>query len=323
MLRSLRDRWRWRAARTAADLGELTAQWLEGRIKSHPALIPAAGPDEETTGTPELFATLLLANRCGYVTDFSQPGCRDVGADGQWWSQIAAVSGFVTDPDVLNRLRVTAQTWGLNIREYRCTYLGPLPEPIVVTERAYQAHTWAGRARAAREVRWLWRGVGRPAVRAMELAWQVTLAEASPSSGGILWRALGEAFGDPAACQRCACTPYKPCRERGCWLTTQGGETLCWSCAWGHPGDTAPDDFGDGDQDDDFEDFWGEPEESECDLCGAPFCDFGRYCTQTCEEADAPDPEHSAVAETVAETVADPEHFTVLGEDPWSTAPRT
>ncbi|WBP92201.1 DUF6919 domain-containing protein [Kitasatospora cathayae] len=310
-----RDRRRWRAARTAADLGELTAQWLEGSLSYHPA-VGRTGPDTETTGNPQLLAALLLANRSGYITQFSQPGDYDLGADGVW-SQIATVSGFVTDPDVLNRLRGAAGEWGLQIREYRSTYLGPLPEPIVVTDRPGSLHTLAGRALTGREVRRTWHGASRTAVRAMERAWQVTLAEAGYSSGGLLWRALTDALGEPAACEQWACTPYEPCREDGCWLTTHGAETLCRACAYGNPGFDAPDDYDD--QDHDFEDFSGEPEESECDLCGAPFYGSRRYCTEACEEADAPEPGHPA--DIGAET--DVEHFTVLAEDPWTTAPRT
>ncbi|MEV7217901.1 hypothetical protein AB0O31_33005 [Kitasatospora cineracea] len=88
-----------------------------------------------------------------------------------------------------------------------------------------------------------------------------------------------------------------------------------------HPGLNAPDDFGD-DQDDDADDFDGglygdEPEESECALCEAPFHGSRRYCTQACEDADAPEPgtENTPDAEV--------EHHTVLSENPWTTTPRT
>ncbi|MEV7217900.1 hypothetical protein AB0O31_33000 [Kitasatospora cineracea] len=239
MFRTLRDRRRWREATTAADLGELTAQWLQGRLHFHPT-VGSAGPDEETTNTPDLLAALLLANRAGFVTHFSQPGFLGTGADGARWAQLAAVSGFVTDPDVLNRLRTAATEWGLLIREYRLTYLGPLPEPIAVTERNWQVHTQVGGALPGSEVRWMWRGPGRRAtgpraVRAMELAWQITLTEPAPDPTGPLWQALTEALGEATACERCTCTPYEPCREDGCWLTTHGSQTLCRSCAYGTP----------------------------------------------------------------------------------------
>ena len=40
------DRKLWAAARTLADLGELTARWLEGRIASQPGYAANYGPDQ-------------------------------------------------------------------------------------------------------------------------------------------------------------------------------------------------------------------------------------------------------------------------------------
>ncbi len=62
---------RWRAARTLAGLGELTAEWLEGTIASIPTVVPGYGPDEETAA---LIPVLAACNRAGYVTTVSQPG---------------------------------------------------------------------------------------------------------------------------------------------------------------------------------------------------------------------------------------------------------
>ena len=84
------DRDRWHAARTMADLGSATADWLERRLPSLTGYEPGAGPDEETT---DLVPILAALNRAGFVTTSSQPGCAD---DGDGWRQRAAVSGFVT-----------------------------------------------------------------------------------------------------------------------------------------------------------------------------------------------------------------------------------
>jgi hypothetical protein len=54
-----------------ADLGELTAQWLEGTIASVPTVWPGCGPDEEAT---ELIPVLAARNRAGYVTTVSRAG---------------------------------------------------------------------------------------------------------------------------------------------------------------------------------------------------------------------------------------------------------
>ena len=75
------DAARWRAARTLADLGELTAQWLEGKIASIPAVVPGCGPGEETA---ELIPVLAACNRAGYVTTVSRPGEEPVPSPTSW-----------------------------------------------------------------------------------------------------------------------------------------------------------------------------------------------------------------------------------------------
>jgi hypothetical protein len=76
------DRARWARPLDLAELGELTALWLEGVIWGP---LYGDGPDEETAA---LVPALVAMNRNGYVTDFSQPGEKDSG----WW-QRAAVTG--------------------------------------------------------------------------------------------------------------------------------------------------------------------------------------------------------------------------------------
>jgi len=59
------DRRRWKAAGSLADLGELMALWLEGKVASWPGYAPNYGPDDETK---DLVPTLAACNRAGYVT---------------------------------------------------------------------------------------------------------------------------------------------------------------------------------------------------------------------------------------------------------------
>lgn len=90
---SRRDRRAWRAPVDLDGLGEVTAQWLEGRIESHPNG-HYGGPDEETA---EIRDALIALNRAGFVTDCSQPGqTPDSEGDGEDWWQRAAVQGFAT-----------------------------------------------------------------------------------------------------------------------------------------------------------------------------------------------------------------------------------
>ncbi|MER5641879.1 hypothetical protein ABT095_33700 [Kitasatospora sp. NPDC002227] len=311
LMMSSADRRRWRSVRTAADLGELTAQWLEGRLASRPGYAPGYGPDSETTDSPDLLAALLLCNRSGFVTESSQPGFEGIGADGRFWNQRAAVSGFTNDPHVRNLLRAVAEHHGLLINEYRYTYVGPRSEAIVATTRDGEPYTEFGRVLSPSDVRRIWSGAGREAVHAMTRAWQITLADPNFGDWHLLWQALTEAFTGPSSCPRCGCTPYEPCRD-GCYLTTHGAETLCGACAYGRPGIDAPDDFGDDDQgDEDESDFDFDDEPRECGLCGAPYYHAGRYCSFGCEEADAPGPAAPAEEPTA------PAPYT--HDDPWAS----
>src|SRR5690242_11209625 len=80
------DRARWHAARTLADLGELTAQWFEGRLRWSPAY-----PEPEPETRP-LVPVLAAANRAGFVTAHSQPA---EPRDEHGCAQRAAVSGYL------------------------------------------------------------------------------------------------------------------------------------------------------------------------------------------------------------------------------------
>lgn len=99
----------WWQAGTSAELGELTARWLEGTLPGHPAY-GGTEPDEETTS---LVPALAAANRAGFVTDVSQPGADELAADGGQWRQRAAVSGYIADEDLVNALTRAAADAGL------------------------------------------------------------------------------------------------------------------------------------------------------------------------------------------------------------------
>ena len=77
----------WAEARTLLEVGELTAQWLEGRIPKSPWYRGA--PDPETT---EIVPVLAALNRIGFVTTMSQPG-RGLSEE---YAQRAEVSGYAS-----------------------------------------------------------------------------------------------------------------------------------------------------------------------------------------------------------------------------------
>src|ERR1700733_7453959 len=77
----------WAEVRTLADLGGLTAQWLEGSLRGESPWY-GGEPDSETF---EIGSTLAALNRIGFVTTNSQPAG---GPAPDWsWAQRAAVSG--------------------------------------------------------------------------------------------------------------------------------------------------------------------------------------------------------------------------------------
>src|SRR4051794_9607768 len=125
----------WSAARTLADLGELTARWLTGGLASRPGYAPGYGPDEETT---ELLAPLSAANRAGYVTTDTHPGGagETARAPGR---QRAAVAGYIGAGGVPRRVKAAAAREGMLVLDAR----GRPPWEIVTTVDG-QPHTAFG-----------------------------------------------------------------------------------------------------------------------------------------------------------------------------------
>jgi hypothetical protein len=178
---SVQDAALWRGARTLSDLGELTARWLEGSVGSVPGTVPGYGPDEETG---PLVPVLAVANRAGFVTNFSQPGEDDSG-----WIQRAAVYGFASaatfraitaaaaDADlIITAARANGANWSTR---------------IVVTVDNGRENTWVGDAWSHGEIQDCYGGCCDPvAVEALCQAWQITLIDPQWASNDHLWAVL-------------------------------------------------------------------------------------------------------------------------------------
>lgn len=162
MRMSRTDRRTWAQARTLADLGELTAQWLEGRIGSQPGYAPNCGPDDETR---ELIPALTTANRAGYLTTNSQPGYDGPGYDGRRWQQRAAVCGFA-EPAVADRIRRAGARHGCRIIE---------DEWMPCTTRDGETVTAFGGRMRRRDLAATWKPVSTDAYRAVLDAHQITV----------------------------------------------------------------------------------------------------------------------------------------------------
>jgi Domain of unknown function (DUF6919) len=122
----------WAQPLDLAELGELTAQWLEGAIDGSP-WNGDSPPDDETQ---PLAAYLAAMNRRGYITDFSQPGIPG--------GQRAAVSGFCEKPQAACLASLSLESDLVVVSEYPG---GEATYEIIVTKdegRAFTRITGAG-----------------------------------------------------------------------------------------------------------------------------------------------------------------------------------
>ncbi|MEU9611869.1 hypothetical protein AB0D56_09990 [Streptomyces sp. NPDC048209] len=186
-----RDCRAWQSANTVADLGQLTARWLEGDIKTMIGYVPNTPPDDETAA---IAPTLAAANRAGFLTDCSQPGLDGTGHDGARWQQRAAVTGFIADPDLLERIRYAAADAGLIVvihhpgdPEGWC-----IPGYAVVTLRAGTAYTAFGERADLDSLNDSWSGISPVACLAVAAAAQVTLADPLFGRNDLLWPLLDD-----------------------------------------------------------------------------------------------------------------------------------
>jgi hypothetical protein len=206
------DHQRWASASTLADVGELTALWLEGKIASQPGYAPGCGPADETL---PLVPVLAACNRAGYVTTCSQPGFSGTGYGGAHWEQRAATEGFA-DAETARRLRAAASRAGALVLardpqsspRWRIRLRGEVP----ATRRDGADFTWFGAQLSRRYIRSRdlgWGACARDAADALCAAWQVTLID--PVWGredSPLWTALAAfAEGPPAEPVRNALRP--------------------------------------------------------------------------------------------------------------------
>ena len=193
------DRAAWQSARTLADLGELTAQWLEGQISSVPGYYGA--PDDETV---PLVPVLARLNRAGFVTDCSQPG----EIDGEYdCDQRAAVQGYASRSlaQALGEAADAAHLIAIlcppgSVPRWRYRY----DSAVTVTQVNGRHFTGFGVRIPRRHIRDPHLGHGicsREAVDALCGAWQVTVIDPEWGRNDVLWHALDQAV-CPAGGQR-------------------------------------------------------------------------------------------------------------------------
>jgi hypothetical protein len=178
---------RWQGARTLADLGELTAQWIEGKIGSQPGYHGTTDIE-----SPEMVPVLAAVNRAGYVTIQSQRGCDGPGFDGARWTQRAAVEGFASH-ELAERIWSGAP---LNLHVIdRCDKHLPRVRissryAVTCTWREREERTSFGHHLSRRHLRDPHVGYGilaAPALDALCSAHQVTVIDLEPGRDSVLW----------------------------------------------------------------------------------------------------------------------------------------
>jgi hypothetical protein len=194
------DRETWATARTLSGLGELTAQWLEGRIASTPGYY--GGPDEETI---PLVPVLARLNRAGFVTDTSQPGCTEESRRLGLIEQRAGVQGYVP-PELGGQLYDAAEAADLLIVTCRPDEVPRrryhYDRDITVTKVAGRHFTGFGVRIPRRHIRDRHIGHGvcsREAVNALCSAWQVTFIDPMYGREALLWDVLDGALPEVTA----------------------------------------------------------------------------------------------------------------------------
>jgi hypothetical protein len=176
----------WQQARTLAELGELTAQWLEGATPQRPMYIGAPDPE-----TKPLIPHLVGYNRRGYLTDQSQPGSPLENG----WAQRAWVHGFGT-AELADRIEDALLDTELIVG--RTPPGGDNPTRICVTIGHERAWTIGGAMRASYLAE-QYREAIPAALPALLNAWQIEVIDPVWGRNDLLWDRLDRAFPAPLA----------------------------------------------------------------------------------------------------------------------------
>lgn len=181
----------WKNATSVADLGNLMADWLEGRLGGRTPGYCDTRPDEETN---HLIPTLAVLCRAGFVTTNSQPGVKpERGYDGRMWRQRAWVEGWIADQRLLDDLRTASKRTGLIVIAHGPSGRSNASMPITDAdgEICTDAGWYPGHRRM---INTEWRGVGRHAVQELRHATNVNFIDPVWGRDDRLWPSLAQAI---------------------------------------------------------------------------------------------------------------------------------
>jgi len=192
----------WQSARTLADLGELTARWIEGDLQSQPGYYGPSDLDDPARLVP----LLAKLNRVGYMTTQSQHACCGPGYDGAHWEQRAAVEGFIAGTAAMRAFASAVGGAGagmllvLHSPDTLPRWRYRFGDAVPVTAREGRACTWFGAQLPRRHIRDPHIGYGDchpDAVRALCKAWQVTVTDPEWGRRELLWQVLERFISSP------------------------------------------------------------------------------------------------------------------------------
>lgn len=190
------DRARWAQAGSLADVGELTAQWLEGRIGAQPGYCGSVDVDEHDA--PGLTDALVACNRAGFVTTDSQAGCDIYDERGNHWQQYAAVRGFA-DAHTVDWLRDTVADAGLHMTRCAKATLFTAVDPVTLCNGRVVTDFGNRVREGGLRDGWTGYGICHPAaVQDLVAAEQVVIRDSEFGRNDRLWPALRAACGQRA-----------------------------------------------------------------------------------------------------------------------------
>jgi hypothetical protein len=175
----------WMSANTLADLGALTARWLEGSLTAHSGYKGTLNAE-----TANLLPVLARFNRAGLVTVNSQPG-EDV--DG--CTQRAFVSGFCNE-QVAQTVAAACMPTDLICVCYWPEAVSFLNVPVSLDFG--KALTWAGMSMDVEDINHLWADLrSASAVDALVDACQVWVIDPRWGRNHLLWTTIDLALAGP------------------------------------------------------------------------------------------------------------------------------
>lgn len=174
----------WQYARTLSDLGNLTADWLEGTNSYLPAYRPDHhGNSRPARETEPLIPHLARANRNGFVTVQSQPAVKLHDGRGQR----AFADGFCAVHTVE---RIQTACLGTDLIVIATPPAWENPTRISVSIVDGKACTWVGAVNSVVDIGRFYGEDCPRAVASLFIAWQIAILDPLWGRTGLLWERL-------------------------------------------------------------------------------------------------------------------------------------